>query len=133
MPNGIEVSEDGEWIYVNFNGADSVARISRETGETLSVAEVAQPDNSTWSEGGRLLVASHPGTILDVTACGAIEAGSCPLAFEIVALSPDLSQREVVYANEGPPMGAGTVALHVGDEIWIGSFAGDRIARVNIR
>ena len=35
-----------------------------------------------------------------------------------------------MFANEGAPMGAGTVALEVGDELLIASFAGDRIIRV---
>ena len=67
-----------------------------------------------------------------MTACSELEAGTCPIAFEIVALSPDLSEREVLFANAGPPMGAGTVAIQVGDELVIGTFAGDRVALVRL-
>jgi hypothetical protein len=35
-----------------------------------------------------------------------------------------------VYESEGAPMGAGTVGLQVGRELFIGSFKGDRILRV---
>jgi hypothetical protein len=68
-----------------------------------------------------------------MTACNELEAGTCPIAFEIVALSPDLSEREVLFANAGAPMGAGTVAIQVGDELIIGTSPGDRIARVRLR
>jgi hypothetical protein len=34
-----------------------------------------------------------------------------------------------VIDSDGTPMGAGTVALQVGDDVWIGSFIGDRIGR----
>ena len=35
-----------------------------------------------------------------------------------------------VYESSGTPMGGGTVGLQVGDELFIGSFTGDRILRV---
>ncbi len=37
----------------------------------------------------------------------------------------------VLLEHEGPPMGAATVALPFGDAIYLGTFAGDRIARVD--
>lgn len=52
------------------------------------------------------------------------------MAFKIVALDPDSMETETVFWNEGPPMGAGTIALDLGTELLIGSFAGDRMIRV---
>ena len=67
-------------------------------------------------------------------ACVSIERGACGIPFKIVALDPDsMTIVETLYANEGAPMGAGTVGLRVGDELFIGSFHGDRILRVNLR
>jgi hypothetical protein len=132
FPNGIEVSEDGETIYLNVYAANEVRRIARRSGELLGVAEVTRPDNVTWGTDGRLLVASHVGPLSELTACNGLEEGACPLAFEIVALDADLGQQQVIYSNAGPPMGAGTVAVQVGDALWIGSFAGDRVARVTL-
>ena len=37
-----------------------------------------------------------------------------------------------VYRSTGAPMGAGTVGLQVGDELFMGSFAGDRILRADL-
>ena len=47
----------------------------------------------------------------------------------MVALDPETLAAEIVLEHEGPPLGAATVALSVGDAIYLGSFAGDRIAR----
>jgi hypothetical protein len=59
-------------------------------------------------------------------------ASSIP--FNIVALDPDsMTIVETLYATDGAPMGAGTVGLRVGDELFIGSFHGDRILRVNLK
>jgi hypothetical protein len=37
-----------------------------------------------------------------------------------------------IYTSDGSPMGAGTVGLQVGNELFVGSFAGDRILRVDL-
>ena len=62
--------------------------------------------------------------------CQELDEGACPLSFEIVALDPETLEGELVFANEGAPMGAGTVAVEVGSDLLIGSFAGDRIIKV---
>ncbi|MGH7343244.1 MAG: SMP-30/gluconolactonase/LRE family protein, partial [Candidatus Rokuibacteriota bacterium] len=59
FPNGIEVSPDGSTIYLNVYLGSEVRRIDRRTGELLAKADVPQPDNVTWGDDGRLLVASH--------------------------------------------------------------------------
>jgi len=130
FPNGIELSADGSEIYLNAYSAGEVRRIDRRTGETLARADVAAPDNLSWSQDGRLLVASHRGGIRDQMACYGLTEGACPMAFEIVALDPITLEGDAIFGNAGPPMGAGTVAVDVGDELVIGSFASDRVIRV---
>lgn len=130
FPNGIEVSEDARSLYLNAYMAGEVRRIDRETGALLATAKVPSPDNSSWGLDGRLLVASHRGDVKDQMACYGLNAGSCPMAFDIVALDPETLEAEVLVQLAGPPMGAGTIALDLGDELLIGSFAGDRLIRV---
>ncbi len=132
MPNGIELSKDGRFIYLNAYFAGEVRKIDRQTGEVVAVAEgIPGPDNTTWSsDGTRLFVASQPATIREATACLEVGAGTCSMPYRIVALDPDdLSATVVVEQGEGP-MGAATVALQVGDDLWLGTFAGNRVARV---
>jgi len=131
FPNGIAVARDGASIYLDATMAGTVRRIERGTGRDLARAAVKGPDNVNWGE-GRLLVASIRASIPKVMACNRITEGSCPTDFAIVALDPEtLAQREL-YANSGPPMGAGTAAVEVNGELVIGSFAGDRILRVRL-
>jgi hypothetical protein len=132
FPNGIEISDDGSEVYLNAYMADEVRRISRTSGELLATAAVPGPDNVTWSKDGKLLVASHVGETAEQMACMSLEEGACPMSFEIVALDPDNLEGGAIFANRGPPMGAGTVAVDVGGELVMGSFAGDRVIRARM-
>ena len=134
LPNGIVSSPDGSTIYMNASGENSIRKVDVASGRELGRASVATPDNITWSPDGRLLVASLKGfNAEDFTACGALERGACPIAFEIVAVDPEtMTHLGVVYASDGRTMGAGTVGLQIGQELFIGSFKGDRILRVSL-
>lgn len=135
MPNGIVTSPDGRFIYMNASLEHSVRKVEVATGRELGRATVDLPDNARWAPDGRILIASlsRDLTVQDFAACVSIEQGACGMPFKIVALDPDsMTIVETLYANEGAPMGAGTVGLRVGDELFIGSMHGDRILRVNL-
>jgi hypothetical protein len=127
FPNGIEVSPDGSEIFLNVYMAGEVRRIDRSSGEVLAVATVPAPDNSSWSQDGHLLVASHLGGFSEQMPCMQIEEGPCPMSFEIVALDPVTLEGGAIFANRGEPMGGGTVGIDIGGRLVIGSFAGDRV------
>ena len=135
MPNGIVASPDGRFIYMNATAEHSVRKIEVATGRELGRATVDTPDNARWSPDGRVLIASlaRDLTGADFGACVAIQAGACTIPFKIVALDPDtMTIVETLYETDGVPMGAGTVGLRVGDDLFIGSFHGDRILRVDL-
>lgn len=132
LPNGIAVSRDGETLFVDAYLADEVRKISRKSGELLGTANIASPDNLNWTADGRLLVASHDAPLNEILACADLARGQCPFHFAIVLLDPSWMTGVTLYDNGGPPMGAGTSALHIGDELVIGSFAGDRLLRVTL-
>jgi hypothetical protein len=132
LPNGIELSRDGRVIYLNVSGANEVWRIDRASGRILTRAEVPATDNATFAAEGRLLVSSLLVTPDQFPVCMQLEGRPCPLAFQIVALHPESLEMEVLYRGEGAPMGGGTVGLRIADELFIGSFAGDRILRVRL-
>ena len=129
MPNGIERSADGRELYVNLYLGSEVIRLDRTSGRVLARAEVPSPDNSTWGEDGRLLVASHDDGLLEFGACGDLESGACGFRFRILALDPETLEAEVLLEHRGAPMGGVTVARQVNGDLWLGTFAGDRIAR----
>ena len=131
MPNGIETSTDGSLVFVN--GGGQVRRIVRATGETELSATLGGLDNARWAPDGRLLVASLEGEGRDELAfCFNLESGACPIRFRIVAVDPESLEIEELYGNQGAPMGGGTIGLVVGRELFVGSFAGDRILRVTL-
>lgn len=131
LANGIELSADGETLFLDSTLGDAVLRIDRTSGTVTGRAAVRWPDNVTWGADARLLVASLRGDWRTFAACNEIERGACPMPYAIVAVDPGTLATGVVY-EPGPdtPMGAATVGLDVGDELWMGSFAGDRILRV---
>lgn len=130
--NGLEISADGGTLFLNSSTAGQVRRIARATGERQGRVMLQSPDNSTWAEDGRLWVASLQASFSDFTHCNELERGACAAPFQIVALHPETLETEVIYEGGGAPMGGGTVGLQVGGELFVGSFAGDRILRVDL-
>lgn len=134
MPNGIVASNDGATLYVNYSAGAVVRKIDRVSGKLLAEAAVPAPDNIKWSADGKtLLVASlqtEMGDFESFTHCMAMDQGFCPIPFAIVELDPqDMSSSEL-FSNPDAPMGGGTVGMKVNGDLYIGSFAGDRILRV---
>ncbi len=130
-PNGITLSPDERYFYLNEYFPGLVHKHDARSGERLGSVAVNMPDNSTYSPGGRLLVASHQVGLLDLFESLQQEHDQPSLLpFDVVAVDPETLQSEVVLSRDGPPMGAGTVALQHGDFLYIGSYVGDRIIRV---
>jgi hypothetical protein len=132
LANGVAVSKDGARVFVNATLGGTLRAIDRRSGRLLHELPVASPDNLSWAEDGRLLVASLTGGPLEVSACDGIAGGACPTPFEILAVDPETFASELVYRSDGATMGAGTVGLRVGSELFVGTFAGDRILRVDL-
>lgn len=135
MPNGIVTSPDGRYIYMNATSEHSVRKVEVATGRELGRATVDMPDNARWAPDGRVLISSLAKDLSaqDFAACISIEQGACSIPFKIVALDPEsMTIVETLYASDGTPMGAGTVGLQVGEDLFIGTFHGDRILRVNL-
>ena len=131
FPNGVVVSPDENTLYMNEYIAGRVRIIDMGSGEQLGEVDIDKPDNSNWSQDGKLLVASHKAGILEVA--DSLEQGNeepSLLPFAIVEVDPQtLVSRELV-ARDGPPMGAGTAAVDVGGVLYVGSYVGDRIIKI---
>ena len=130
FPNGIQLSPDGDFIFLNAYLAGEVRKIAYPGGALVGKAAIKGPDNSQWDAEGRLLVASHTGAIREMASCFEIREGACAAPFEIVAIDPLSMSTEVIFRHRGAPMGAATVAQQVGERLYLGSFVGDRIMHV---
>ena len=116
--NGLEISKDGKWLYVAAWGSQSFFRMSR--GQTpLKRDEIPlgfRVDNIRWAPDGSIFAAGQGGTAPMQTS-------------NVVKINPTtLKVQEIIRHPNSNEFGAGTVAVQIGKEIWVGSFRGDRIA-----
>jgi hypothetical protein len=136
-PNGIVVSADGNEIYVAEWGGESVYRLRlSDHGSPLrdGVELDHNPDNMTWMRDGRLLVAGQLGGVSAALSCASVENAGCDIGYSVYAVVP------VDHGEEGgleatklfEDRGAASVALEVGEEIFVGFFIGDQIERVRM-
>jgi sugar lactone lactonase YvrE len=120
--NGLELSEDGKTLYVAAWGTQSFFRVSRGAAkpDRQEVPLGFRVDNLRWARDGSILAA------------GQVLAGQgTPGATVVVKIDPrTLAVREVARHPDIPAYSAGTVAVEVGSDLWIGSFRGDRLAIV---
>ncbi|MGD6741841.1 SMP-30/gluconolactonase/LRE family protein [Streptomyces sp. BH106] len=136
-PNGVEVSRDGRWAFVAAWGNREVHRIPlqdhpRPTARRSAVQFPFMPDNLRWGRDGRLLVTGQDLTYTEFQSCQAGDLPRCPDAgFDIYSLAPHSMRSRLTYGTGTRDFGMATVANPVGDEIWLGSVRGTRIARLH--
>jgi sugar lactone lactonase YvrE len=131
--NGIAATPDGSAVFVSEWSARRVWRLGAN-GEPAGHIDLGfLPDNLRWTKRGQLLLAGQRARPERVFGCVAGGEPS-PLAFGVAVLDPEtltvVSQIEVseqLAAAWG--FGGATGALQVGDDIWVGSYTGERIAK----
>jgi hypothetical protein len=130
-PNGIEVSRDGRWLYVNLWPASQIMRLSREqTPVKKDVIDVPfHPDNIRWQADGSLFAAGHGGPNTQrVIEC--LRKVCADATSNVARIDPQtLKVQHIVKYPYNERFSASTVGLQVGKEIWLGTIVGDRIAR----
>jgi hypothetical protein len=131
-PNGIVVSEDNSKIYVNLYGNNKTIKLDRLTGLLEGEFKIRQPDNITLDADDNLWIASHKHTPLPQD-CTKVVEGPCLLPFEIVKADAKSMQTEVILSHQGAPTGYSTVALKVGNNIYMGSAHSDRIVSFGLQ
>ena len=129
--NGIEVSPDGKWIYVAQWGKQSFLRLSRGKTpvERQEIPLGFRTDNIRWAPDGKMLIVAGQGTV--AAQPGAQRGrGQAAQATVVVRVNPQtMTSEELINQAPPPGLGAASVALPVGDELWVGSFRGDRLVR----
>ncbi len=120
--NGLEISSDGRWFYIAAWGSQSFFRLSR--GQTPAKRDEVplgfRVDNIRWARDGSILAAGQGGAPGSQTS-------------NIVKIDPNtLSVKEIVRRPNSEAFGAGTVAVEIGNQLWVGSFRGDRIAIIPV-
>ena len=123
-PNGVEISADGRWLYVAGWSEQKMTRLSR--GRTPVEKQVIdldfRPDNLRMAlDGSVIYAAGHSG----------IQDPRRPLEefTNVATIDPDtLAVRKIFQHPAMDGFVASTTAIRIGDEMWLGSHRGERIA-----
>ena len=112
--NGVEVSKDGKWLYVAAWGSQSLLRLSR--GQTPVKRDTIplgfRVDNIRFAPDDSILA-----------------AGQGQQTTNVVRVDPEtLRIKELINQPNTESFESGTVAIAIGNDLWVGSFRGDRIA-----
>ncbi len=129
--NGIAVSPDEKWVFVNGYSDRSVTRISLTDpqDEPVTAALSFLPDNIRYSADGSLLVTGQDTNILTVVLfTNGSNIGVSPSDTMVAELDPETMEvTEVLHFPKFRAFGGGTTALYMGDDLWISSFRAQRI------
>lgn len=129
--NGIVVTKDGTHLLVNEWSARRIVRLSinGDTEATRSVDFL--PDNLRETEDGRILIAGQDATAGCLFSPKANEP--CSRGYVVGVVDPVSLTVETLIAKDDrhaadDGFGSATSALAIGNDLWVGSFTGDKIA-----
>ena len=114
--NGLELSPDGQMIYVAAWGSQSFFRVTRgwNPPQRDEIELGFRVDNIHWARDGSLYAVGQNGP-----------------NWIVVSIDPEtLATRELLSVPDNDGFGAGTALAEVGNDFWVGSFRGNRIAVV---
>jgi hypothetical protein len=140
--NGIEVSKDGREIFVVSSGFQTIVAMSR-SNPTKQLRTTKQlpftPDNVHMGADGRLLTA---GMKNDEPACGGppgphhdlAKLSTCPRGSIGMAIDPEtMKTTTLVETRANPRFSNATMVLVEGEQYWLGTFSGDRVAHGTLK
>jgi hypothetical protein len=136
--NGIALSGDESAFYVASSGRGTITAYSNDESARVlwtTPALPIAPDNLRRDKAGRLLTA---GLLMDYPTCDPYNEagefdlarfGACPRPYAVYALDPQTqAAKELASGSANPSFGNVTIGIVVDHNLWIGTFAGDRVA-----
>ncbi|MBV8847831.1 MAG: SMP-30/gluconolactonase/LRE family protein [Bryobacterales bacterium] len=129
-PNGVLAGADGRHMYFNAWTAKEVHKYDLRQSKDVGVVKLDfMPDNITWTANGHMLAAGVK------SARGECPSGSgtpCIQAFEVADIDPANMTAQSVFDSQGKGglISGVSVALQVGNSIYIGAFQGDRLVKI---
>jgi hypothetical protein len=124
-PNGVVVTPDARYMYVNAWTAREVHKYNLKDGkETVVIKLDFMPDNLTWTSDRHILAAGVVGVRGD---CPAGSGAPCGQGFGVAQIDPATMQFHSLFDWQGKtsPIGGVSVALKVENSIYLGAFQGD--------
>jgi hypothetical protein len=127
VPNGLALTEDGQSLFISETGGQRIRKINYLTGELEGQVALGPVDNLSWSNDGSLIATRITGAMPDDCFT---KPGPCLTSFQVVSINPDTLEYTILHDQIGKPMGTASVAVVLGNYIYIGSFKGHQILRV---
>lgn len=126
--NGIAVSRDGQWVFVNAYGSDEIYRVPLSGDSSPRRVKVDfHPDNLRWAPDGTLF---DTGQFIEPGRTG---EPTRPDAWATVRLDPRTMMITALVKERGrPEFGDATSTVQVGRTLWFGTFRGDRVAYMSV-
>jgi len=123
--NGIAVSPDNKWVYAAASGTREIVRYDRTeypvTVEKVQISIV--PDNIRWGDDGMLYTAGS--NYVPPEEC---ENPPCVTGWSVFSIDPEtFKAKRVTGVDQTATLQNASSAIAIGDEIWVGTFSGDRI------
>ena len=123
--NGIEVSPDNKWVYVAAVGTREIARYDRtEVPVKMKRFQISiQPDNIHWGDDNLLYTTGS--NYVPPEEC---KNPPCETGWSVFSINPEtLKIKRVTGVDQTATMQNASTAIAVGNEIWVGTYSGDRI------
>ena len=133
LPNGIQVSDDGLTVFNNQYLENKTVAVDIKTGKLLWSTDIlGAPDNMSVTPDGKLLVASHLFSLKQIRdECLLIPGDHCPLEFALHYIDSANGNTELIFRSNKQPFGGATVAVEVGQHIYMGSADGTRVGKID--
>jgi sugar lactone lactonase YvrE len=119
--NGVAVSPDGKWLFVNATGTDQIYRVPLSgTGERSSAKVDFHPDNLRWTPDGKLFVTGNLANAQNFLSRH---------GWAVARLDPETMTVAPVVKEPGyAEFDNATSTVQVGQTLWFGTYGADRIA-----
>ncbi len=133
--NGIQVDPKTQRIYIASMYAQRIVAIDKDGGNRQETPRLPiQNDNLSWSADGKLIGSGHSGFPVRGTAkCRDLGGAPCGFPFSIVQIDPSTLAFETLFANEKPTIPGASVAVRLGNALYLGTAFGDRITKVTVQ
>jgi hypothetical protein len=132
LNNGIQLSADGTELYFAAFSGRQIIRYSRVEQRITGTVDVRfYPDNLSVQPDGRFLV-SGMNDLEKFRVCTLAQGGYCTdlLAFTVASFDPVTMTTSTIYEGQPGVMAGASVAIAIKDELFIGTYTGDRMVRI---
>lgn len=132
FPNGVQITPDGKSAWFAAWTVNQIWRYDLQAGAVdVRVDTGYMVDNINWATDGRLLGAGIPDAAAFIS-CFQQHVEHCPMGVRVSALDTNSQEHELLFSTDPGVMSGASAATQVGDELYVGTFTGDRLLRVKM-